>query len=125
MEKWKFGIDNNELIMLVLSGKKTATTSLFEGNVKLPIIGEETIICYDDGSEACIVKTTDYKIMKFNEMTEDYAKLEGEGDLTLNYWKNVHYDFFKSIDKDFNDDSEIVFEVFELVSKGVDLTKRK
>lgn len=120
MEKWKFGINNNELISLVLTGKKTATTSLFDDNEKLPVIGEKSIICYDDGMEACIIRTTDVKVMKFNEMTEEYAKLEGEGDLSLNYWKKVHYDFFKSINKDFNHDSKIVFEVFELVNKGVD-----
>ena len=58
--------------------------------------------------------------MKFNEMTEEYAKLEGEGDLSLDYWKKVHCDFFKSIDMDFNNNSKIVFELFELVNKGVD-----
>ena len=118
LEKWKFGIDNNELISLVLSGKKTATSSLYKSDMKLPVIGEESIICYDDGTEACIVKTLDYKIIKFNEMTEDYAKLEGEGDLSLNYWKNVHYDFFKSIDSTFNDENKIVFEIFEVVKRG-------
>ena len=31
---------------------------------------EETIICFNDGNPACIVKTIDYKVMKFKEMTE-------------------------------------------------------
>ncbi len=118
LEKWKFGKDNNELISLVLFGKKTATSSLYKSDMKLPVIGEESIICYDDETEACIIKTVDYKIMKFNEMTENYAKLEGEGDLSLNYWKNVHYDFFKSIDSTFNDESKILFEIFEVVKRG-------
>ena len=86
--------------------------------MKLPVIGEESIICYDDETEACIIKTVDYTIVKFNEMTENYAKLEGEGDLSLNYWKNVHYDFFKSIDSTFNDESKILFEIFEVVKRG-------
>ena len=119
MEKWKFGIDNNELISLVLSGKKRATSSLFISDANLPVIGEESIICYDDDTFACMVKTVDYKIMKFNEMTEEYAKLEGEGDLSLCYWKKVHYDFFKSIDSSFNEERKIVFEIFEVVDKGV------
>ena len=120
LEKWKFGINNNELISLVLTGKKTATTSLLDNNEKLPVIGEESIICYDNGTEACIIRTTGFKVMKFNEMTEEYAKLEGEGDLSLDYWKKVHCDFFKSIDLDFNNNSKIVFKLFELVSKGDD-----
>ena len=120
MEKWKFGVDNNKLISLVLSNKKTATTSLYKDNMKLPIIGEESIICYDDGKEACVVKTIDYKIMKFNEMTEEYSKLEGEGDLTLDYWKDSHYNFFKSINPNFNEDSKIVFEIFKLVKTNIE-----
>ena len=122
LEKWKFGIDNNELINLVLSNKKRATSSLFIDNTNLPVIGEESIICYDDGIFACVVKTIDYKIMKFNEMTEEYAKLEGEGDLSLDYWKKVHYDFFKSIDRSFNEESKIVFEVFKVVKKIINNT---
>ena len=123
MEKWKFGMDNNKLIDLVLSNKKTATSSLFIDETNLPVIGEESIICYDDDTFACIVKTVDYKIIKFNEMTEEYAKLEGEGDLSLEYWKKVHYDFFKSINPSFNEDSKIIFEIFEVVNNRIDPNK--
>ena len=115
MKKWSFGIDNENLIDLVLTGKKKATTSLYTG--ELPIIGEESIICFSDGSYACIVKTIDYKIMKFNEMTEENAKLEGEGNLTLDYWRKAHYDFFKSLDSSFSEESKIIFEIFEVTKK--------
>lgn len=52
--------------------------------------------------------------MKFKEMTEDLAKLEGEGDLSLEYWKNTHYNFFKSYNSKFNNEILIVFEIFEV-----------
>lgn len=120
LEKWKFGIKNNELISLVLANKKTATTSLYESNMKLPVIGEKSVICYDNGTKACVVKTVDFVIMKFKEMNEQYAKLEGEGNLSLEYWKKTHYDFFKSINHSFNDESKIVFEIFELIKIGVE-----
>ncbi len=60
LEKWEFGINNNELIDLVLSNKKRATSSLYRDDYTLPIIGEESIICYDDGTSACVVKMVDY-----------------------------------------------------------------
>lgn len=116
MKKWKFAIDNDKLIELVLSGKKTATTSSFDED-DMPVIGEETIICFDNGKEACVVKTLDYKVMRFCEMTEDLAKLEGEGDLSLKYWKDVHYHFFKSNNYNFNDETLIVFEIFKVIKK--------
>ena len=118
MKKWSFAIDNDKLIELVLSGKKTATTSNYDRN-DLPIIDEETIIELNNGNDACIIKTIDYKIMKFNEMTEELAKLEGEGDLSLEYWRKTHYDFFKSYNSNFNDETLIVFEIFEVIKKMI------
>ena len=46
-------------------------------------------------------------------MTEEYAKLEGEGDLSLDYWKQEHYNFFKSFDSSFNEESKIIFEIID------------
>lgn len=113
METWKFGIDNDNLIELVLLGKKTATTSLYNLD-SIPKKGEESIICFNNEKEACIIKTIDYKIMNFNDMTDALTSLEGEGDLSLDYWMKVHYDYFKTIDSNFNSNSKIIFETFEL-----------
>jgi len=116
MKNWKFAIDNDKLIELVLCGKKKATTSNYDKE-DLPIIGEETIICFNNGKEACIVRTMDYKVMKFNEMTEELAMLEGEGDLSLEYWKKIHYNFLKSNNSSFNEETLIVFEIFEVTKR--------
>ena len=118
MDNWSFAINNDNLIKLVLDGKKKATSSLFSG--KEPVIGEESIIHFDNEKDACIIKIVDYKIIKFNEMTEEFALLEGEGDLSLEYWKKIHYDFFKSIKPDFNEEDQIVIEIFEVVKNLVE-----
>lgn len=118
MEKWSFGIDNDKLIELVLSGKKTATSSLYD-KASLPVISEESIIIFDNEKEACVVRTKGYKIIRFGDVTEDMAFLEGEGDLSLRYWKKVHYEFFKSQDDKFNEDSKIIFEEFEVIKNLV------
>ena len=118
MEKWSFGIDNDYLIKLVLEGKKRATTSNYDEN-ELPVIGKQTIIVNDNGEDACIVKTLDYKILKFKEIDESLSNLEGEG--PYNLWRENHINFFKKYNKDFNDDTLVVFEIFELIE---DLTKK-
>lgn len=118
MKNWSFGIDNDKLIKLVLEGKKTATTSLYDFD-RIPVIGEESIIRLDNEKDACIVKTADYKIIKFNEMTEELAKLEGEGDLSLDYWKQVHLEFFKSVNPNFKEDDKIIFEIFKVTKNLV------
>lgn len=43
------------------------------------------------------------------------SELECEGD--YNIWRESHISFFKSIDKNFNCDMVVVFEIFELVKK--------
>ena len=127
IKKWSFGVDNDELLELVLDGKKVATSCLYE-NCELPVIGEESIIEFSNEKEACIVKTVDYKIMKFNEMTEELAKLEGEGDLSLDYWRKVHLKFFKSIKPEFSEEDKIIFEIFQitknLVEERLELAKK-
>ena len=114
MKEWKFGIDNNNLVKLVIEGKKRATTCPYYEE-DIPIIGEESIILYDNGKQACKVKTKEYYVMKFCEMTEELSSLEGEGDLSLEYWRKIHMDYFTSFDKTFNDESLIIFEIFEVV----------
>ena len=119
MDNWSFDTDNDKLIKLVLEGKKVAISSLYDYK-RLPKIGEESIIDFDNEKEACIVKTIDYKIIKFNEMTEELAKLEGEGNLSLDYWKKAHLDLFKSINPDFNEEDKITFEIFKVTKNLVE-----
>ena len=113
LEEWKFGKDNNKLIELVLEGKKTATTSLKSN--KIPSIGEKSVMLWDNGQKACAVETKNVIITKFKNITPEMAYLEGEGDRTLEYYRKVHIEFFKTIDPNFNDDTEVVFEIFEVV----------
>lgn len=112
IKKWSFGIDNDKLIELVLQGKKTATTSNYNIN-DLPIIGEQSIIKYDNGKDACIIETIDYKILKFRDIDAALSNLEGEG--AHESWKRNHIKFFKKYDDNFNDDTLVVFETFRLV----------
>lgn len=113
IERWKFGIDNNKLVELVLSGNKTATTSLLSEST--PKIGEESIIMYNDNTDACLIKTTNVIVTEFKNITEDLAYLEGEEDRSLEYYRKVHNEFFKTINPNFNDNTKVVFEIFEVI----------
>lgn len=114
MEKWSFCDDNDNLIKLVLDGKKMATTSNYDIN-DLPFIGERSIILYSNGKPACIVETIDYKILKFSDIDESLSILEGEGNHIQ--WKLNHERIFKKYDSTFNDDTLVVFETFKLIKK--------
>ena len=113
MKKWRFGINNDCLVNLVLSGKKCATTSLYN-YCAIPVIGEESILTYLNGSKACITKTSRVIVTEFKNITWDLAKLEGENN-SLEEWRCEHVKFFKSIDEKFDDNTKVVFEVFEVL----------
>lgn len=54
MNNWSFGINNDKLIELVLEGKKTATSSLYNFD-KIPVIGEKSIIHFDNQEDDNII----------------------------------------------------------------------
>jgi len=113
MKKWRFGINNDYLVDLVLSGKKRATTSLYNEN-DIPVLNEESELCFSDGNIACITKTSRVVITEFKNITWDLAKLEGEN-ISFDEWKKEHIEFFKSIDNNFSENTKVVFEVFEVL----------
>lgn len=125
-EAWAFGNSKemaNELANLVLEGTKTATASnlmLYElENEPLPHIGLYNVILDGEGRAVAIVETTSVEVVPFDEVTEEHAYLEGEGDRTLEYWRNVHESFFKgefkNIDPEFNYKVPVVCERFKII----------
>ena len=65
-------------------------------------------------------KENNYKNFKiitiFKNITWDLAILEGENN-SLDDWRKEHYNFFKKINPDFNKDTKVVFEIFEVIEK--------
>jgi uncharacterized protein YhfF len=38
----------------------------------------------------CIVETTEVTLRMYNEVDAEFAREEGEGDLSLEYWREAH-----------------------------------
>jgi len=125
---WAFGNSKevaDKLLGLVLEEKKTATSSnynLYElGKEKVPFVGLYNIILDGNGTAAAILVTTSIEIIPFEEVSKEHAYLEGEGDRSLKYWRDVHEEFFKEelkgTNQEFNYQIPIVCERFKLVYK--------
>ena len=80
----------------------------------VPVAGEESILTYSNGKKACTIKTTMVMVTEFKNITWDLAKLEGENN-SLEEWRSEHIKFFKSIDSDFNENTKVVFEIFDVL----------
>ena len=111
-ETWSFGTDADRLAELVFTGGKTATSSAYPVynvvNEPLPKIGEYSIVLDSHDNAVCIVRTTKVYVVPFDEVSSYHAYREGEGDLSLAYWKAVHRAFFIK-------EMEVVCEEFEKV----------
>jgi len=125
-EAWHFCMDEknaNDLAELVKKGVKKGTTSLYFSyqleNEALPKIGQHNIILDWAGHPQCVIKTTNVEVLPFNKVTEAFAKIEGEGDGSLVYWRKVHRIAFENelstTEKEFSEDMLVVCEVFEVV----------
>lgn len=120
-EAWQFGVEPDNLASLVVEGTKTATASgyrLYEvEKEEIPNIGELNIILNSKDEPVCVTRTKEIRLMPFDTVSEDFAFLEGEGDRSLNYWTQVHLDFFTNeypkYGLEFQKDDLIVGEIFE------------
>ncbi|SKC82208.1 ASCH domain-containing protein [Maledivibacter halophilus] len=117
--------DANHLAKLVVEGTKRATASLYYWyeveKEKPPKKGDLSIITDWNGIAKCIIRTNKVSIIPFEEVTEEFARMEGEGDKSLEYWRNAHINFFsrelKDLGKKFSKDMTVVCEEFEVVYK--------
>lgn len=122
---WAFGAtpeQADELLDLVLAGTKTATSSALwdyeaEGE-DLPVPGTLGIVVDSAGTPRALVVTTEVRTAPFDEVDEEHAHAEGEGDRTLAHWRRVHEDFFTehaSHDKGFARNMPVVLERFRVL----------
>lgn len=116
----------DELGELVLIGKKTGTSSGYdlytEDEVK-PYTGQFSIVVDSKEQPLCVIENINVEVMPFSEVTEVHARKEGEGDLSLSYWKKAHLDFFPKYYKEelgveFGDDHRIIYEEFKVIYKS-------
>jgi uncharacterized protein YhfF len=115
----------NKLASLIISGVKTATCSaLWEWKANgeaLPKVGEKFILLDGQGESVCILETTDVFIKPFNEVDAQFTFEEGEGDRSLEYWREAHWKFFSrslpKIGKEPKQDMPLVCERFKVVYK--------
>lgn len=98
---WYFGNSEalaRELCDLVMQGKKTATAALiWEAEAEpdtAPAPGGYSVVTAFDGTPCCILQTTELKVVPYDEVDEAFAFDEGEGDQSLDYWREVHWDYF-------------------------------
>ena len=124
-EAWPFGGAPDKLADLVVQGIKTATCSAYDlyqiSDEPLPKEGDYSVILNSRDEAVCIIKTTRVYVTEFNKVSDEHAFKEGEGDRSLEYWRQVHVIFLTNelapVHKSFDDSTKVVCEEFEVVYK--------
>ncbi len=124
-EAWAFGDHAalaDELLALVLAGTKTATAaSMWDVQADgdpVPRVGDLSILLDGAGAPRALIRTTQVRVVPFLEVDAEHARLEGEGDLTLQHWREGHEAFFRRTSSDprvFDATMPIVCERFTVV----------
>ncbi len=123
---WYFGNSPEmatELAALVLSGKKCATASLAKTNElepdKAPIDDGYSVVTDFDGHPIGVIRTTEIRHLPFSQVDAEFASDEGEGDQSLEYWRDVHWSYFTKEATEhgfhFDENSVVCCERFELL----------
>ena len=88
----------NELAMLVLRGVKRGTSALVcayeKSTARFPEVGDLCVITTWAREPLCVVETQQVEIAPFNEVTAEFAAIEGEGGGSLEHWRKSHQEFF-------------------------------
>lgn len=117
MKSFSFG-DNpemaNKLLELVIQGKKTATCWAAVHGTLESEVGKRMIITDSLERPRVIIETTELTRRSFNEVGESFARNEGEGDLSLGYWRKEHQAYFTR-EGTFSEDMEVYCQQFRVV----------
>ena len=100
---WSFGGTGeqaDELLRLVVSGVKTATSSALwtyeVDSEPLPVVAELAIVCDGRGRPGALTRITHVSVIPLDGVSPEHARAEGEGDRTLAHWRRTHEEFFRT-----------------------------
>nr|WDS96679.1 probable RNA-binding protein [Pantoea sp.] len=76
------------LAKLITEGRKTATCgslAAFQNDAEAPTVGSYSIVLDGHNQPVCVVRIVSLQLIRFCDVTEAFARKEGEGDLSLRY----------------------------------------
>ena len=111
----------DELIALILQGKKKATAGTLEWDYRangepIEFVGEKLAVLNNDGEQVATIQVTRVDVVRFANVPDEFALAEGEGDLSGDEFRKVHMRYWTKLGLIINEDTEIVLLYFDFVS---------
>ena len=105
----------DELAALVLSGQKTATCG-WPPSPEI-VAGSYSVMLDGRGAPLAVLESVEVRLLPFLEVEARFAYDEGEGDRTLEWWRDAHRHFFSRQPEGaaWNDEQVVQCERFRVV----------
>ncbi len=104
---------------LVLSGQKVATAGILveyeEEGEALETVGEVLVLVDDEVQEIGRVEVTSVDVVRFDEVTWEFAESEGEGFTSVEDWRAGHKAFWSAVGIEVTASSRIACIGFRLL----------
>jgi uncharacterized protein YhfF len=115
------GESRDKILDYLFNGNKRATAGMVEydyiaENEPIEHVGEILVVVGNNGEDLGRIKVTSVEIVRFDEVPDEFALAEAEGDLSGDDFRKSHGDFWTSCGYDVKPESEIVLVYFDLVS---------
>jgi uncharacterized protein YhfF len=115
------GESRNKILDYLFNGNKRATAGLVEydyvaENEPIEHVGEILVVVGNNGEDLGRIKVTRVEVVRFDEVPDEFALAEAEGDLSGDDFRKSHGDFWSSCGYDVKPESEVVLVYFDLVS---------
>ena len=117
----------DELIALILDGKKRATAGTLEWDYRangedIEYVGEKLAVLNNEGEQVATIQATRVEVVRFADVPDEFALAEGEGDLSGDDFRKGHLRYWSSQGMTITEDTEIVLLYFDLISSVNKLT---
>jgi len=109
-----------ELISLILEGKKRATAGTLEWDYRengepIEYVGEKLAVINSAGEHVATIQATKVEVVRFADVPDEFALAEGEGDLSGDEFREGHLRYWTKLGLAINEDTEIVLLYFDLL----------
>ncbi len=116
------GKSRDTILDFLFNGNKRATAGLLEHDYlaegeEIEHIGEVLVVLGNDLEPLGKIKITRVEIVRFDEVSDEFALAEAEGDLSGDDFRNSHRAFWEGCGYEINDDTQVVCAYFDLIEK--------
>jgi uncharacterized protein YhfF len=114
------GESRSNLISLILDGNKRATAGTLEWDYvaegePIEFVGEQLAVLDNENRQVATIQVTRVEVKRFEDVPDEFALAEAEGDLSGNDFRASHLDFWSKLGLEIKAETEIVLVYFDLV----------